>query len=196
MRHYCKCGHRFLLIICKSITDRPALECTPDCWKYLRDKRLAEAFSTTEDFEENKAGIQIEYYPEEALEVAAKHVKFAQKVESTLTEVVLQKSSRSFSGLTGERRTFVGMYVYEHFKLDMCTYGAKGGGPAVSDVYWKEGCRVPEMLVSEVMALIEKGIMSADPEAARNSIFEATITIWNSPRGPTITDIKRTMSAF
>lgn len=52
------------------------------------------------------------------------------------------------------------MYVYEHFKLDMCTYGGKGAGASVTDVYWKEGCRVPEIMASEVVTLIEKGIMS------------------------------------
>jgi len=55
------------------------------------------------------------------------------------------------------------MYVYEHFKLDSCTYGGKiGGGKAVTDVFWKEGCRVPEILASEVIALIEKGLMSSN----------------------------------
>ncbi len=48
--------------------------------------------------------------------------------------------------------------VYEHFKLDMCTF--KGTNGSVTDVFWKEGCRVPEILASEVIGLIEKGFMS------------------------------------
>lgn len=198
MRHYCKCGHRYVLTICKSIVDRPALECTPDCWKHQRDKRLAAAFSSSKDFEENKAGIQMEYYPEEALEVAAKHHKFVLKAESSLTDVVLQKSSRSFSGLSSEKRNFLAMYVYEHFKLEMCTYG-RGGGPGgqpVTDVYWKDGCRVPEILASEVIELIEKGIMSADPDQSRNSIFEATLTVLNLPRGSSVDDVKKLLKAY
>jgi len=65
--------------------------------------------------------------------------------------------------LTSGKRAFLTMYVYEHFKLDSCTYGGKiGGGKAVTDVFWKEGCRVPEILASEVIALIEKGLMSSN----------------------------------
>jgi len=53
--------------VCKSIEDREPLECNADCWKKQRGSRLADAFGTTKDFEKNKAGIKLEYYPEEAL---------------------------------------------------------------------------------------------------------------------------------
>jgi hypothetical protein len=52
------------------------------------------------------------------------------------------------------------MYVYEHFKLDMCSYKGMAADKAVTDVFWKEGCKVPEILVSEVIDLIEKGALS------------------------------------
>lgn len=51
---------------------------------------MANAFSSSKDFEENKAGIQFEYYPEDALEFAKANPKFVSKVESYLTDVVLQ----------------------------------------------------------------------------------------------------------
>ncbi len=67
---------------------------------------------------------------------------------------------RSFSGLGSGKKSFLSTLVFEHFKLDMCTYGNKNS-KTVTDVFYKEGCRVPELMVSEVMALIEKGILSA-----------------------------------
>ena len=45
----------------------------------------------------------------------------------------------------------------------MCSYGGKNSA-IVTDVFWKDGCKVPELLVSEVISLIEKGIMSASNE--------------------------------
>lgn len=156
MRHFCKCGHRYIITICKSIEDRQPLECNPDCWKQQREKRMATAFGSSKDFNENKAGIQIEYYPESVIELCKSHPKFAAKTEEFLSDVVFKKTSRSFNNLTGEKRNFVMQYVYEHFKLDMCTYGGKSGNNsiAVTDVYWKEGCRVPDMLATEVLQLM------------------------------------------
>lgn len=37
MRHYCKCRHRFVLTVCKSIQDRQPLDCNADCWKFQRN---------------------------------------------------------------------------------------------------------------------------------------------------------------
>jgi len=73
-------------------------------------------------------------------------------VEHYLTDVVLQRSSRSFINLTSAKRNLLTLYVFEHFKLDMCTYGGKvGEGKTVTDVFWKEGCRVPEILGTDVV---------------------------------------------
>lgn len=107
MRHYCECGNRFIITICKSQKDRPPLECNSDCWKKQRDSKLANAFGSAKDFDENKLGLKIEYYPDEALEFAIKHPKFSHKVETYLTDVVLEKTQRSFLNLTGERRNFL-----------------------------------------------------------------------------------------
>lgn len=89
MRHYCKCRHRFVLTVCKSIEDRQPLECNSECWKFQRNQRLANAFGSSKDFEDNKDLIQSEYFPEDVLDFAEHNLKFAQKVESLLTDVVL-----------------------------------------------------------------------------------------------------------
>ena len=102
----------------------------------------------------------MEYYPEEALAIATKNPRFAQKVEQYLTEVVRNQTARSFLNLSSAKRFFLSMYVYEHFKLDMCSYKGMAADKAVTDVFWKEGCKVPEILVSEVIDLIEKGALS------------------------------------
>jgi hypothetical protein len=90
------------------------------------------------------------------------------------------------------------MYVYEHFKLDMCTYGGKGGSnnTSVTDVFWKNGCRCPEIMASEVVMLISKGIMPNDLDASKSSVFEATIMISSIPKGSNVDDIKQHLSAF
>lgn len=158
---------------------------------------MANAFSSSKDFEENKAGIQFEYYPEEALDFAQKNPKFVSKVEGSLTDVVLQKTSRSMTNLTTAKRNFLMMYVYEHFKLDMCNYGGKKtNGMIFTDVCWKEGCRVPEILASEVVDLINKGIMKANNEDSRTTIFESTIVVSNIPKGSTINDVKKLLATF
>ena len=176
---------------------REPLECNTSCWKYQRDRKLANAFGSSKDFEENKEGIQIEYYPEDSLEFAQANPKFVKKIENQLTDIVLKQSSRSFSNLSSAKRFFLMMYVFEHFKLDMCTYGGKKTqGHNFTDVYWKEGSRVPEILASEVVDLINRGIMSATAEEQRNSIFEASIEIINIPKGSSTEDIKKLLQNF
>ena len=123
-------------------------------------------------------------------------MKFAMKVEDYLTDVTLKQSTKSFMNLTGEKRNFVMMYAYEHFKLDMCTYGGKGGTTSVTDVFWKNGCRVPEIMCTEVVTLISKGIMPNDLDASKSSVFEATIYISNIPKGSNVDDLKQHLSAF
>lgn len=112
-----------------------------------------------------------------------------------LTDIVLEKSSRSFTGLHSGKKGFLTMLVYEHFKLDMCTYGGKNM-KTVTDVFWKEGCKVPDIMVSELINLIEKGIMSANNEDQRNMIFEATLYIYNVQKGTTMDDLKKFLKNF
>ena len=78
MRHYCKCGHRYVLTVCKSLAEREPLACNADCWKRQRNKRLASAFGGSGSaVEETKAAMEKEYYPEEAVEFATQLPKFA-----------------------------------------------------------------------------------------------------------------------
>ena len=105
----------------------------------------------------------MEYYPQDSLEFAKVNPKFVLKVEGILQDVVYHKTSKSFLNLNQGKRGFITRYVYEHFKLEMCNYGNKGpSGRQVTDVLWKKGCKVPDILVSDVISLIEKGIMSSD----------------------------------
>lgn len=79
----------------------------------------------------------------------------------------------------------------------MCNYGNKvGNGKTVTDVIWKEGCKVPEIMISEVISLIEKGIMSPDREAERNKIFEASLVIYGVPKNIGIDDIKKMFPGY
>lgn len=79
----------------------------------------------------------------------------------------------------------------------MCTYGGKGANAKkVTDVFWKEGCRVPEILASEVIALIDKGLMSSNHETTRNSIFEASIVISGIPKGSGLDDVKKLLRGY
>jgi hypothetical protein len=139
--------------------------------------KLAMAFGSTPSSDSlTGEQVKLEYYPEEVLEFARDNPKFVEKCERLLTDVVLEKTTKSFSGLTPAKRAFLATLVFEHFKLDMCTYGARNA-KTVTDVFWSEGCKVPDVLVSEVMKLIERGIMSADNSENRDSIFEATLYI-------------------
>lgn len=196
MRHYCKCRHRFVLTVCKSIADRQPLECNSECWKFQRNERLASAFGSSKGFEDNKELIQSEYFPEEMLGFAESNLKFAQKVESLLTDVVLQHASRSLSGLTGAKHSFLSSYVFEHFRLDMCTYRPKLGGSTVADIFWKEGCRVPEILATEIIALVGKGIMTHNAADRRSQVFQASIMFPTIPKGSGISDIKALLPGF
>ena len=77
----------------------------------------------------------------------------------------------------------------------MCTYGGKNQ-KTVTDVFWKEGCKVPELMVSEVIGLIERGIMSSNNDDNRSQIFEATLFIFNVQKGTSIDDLKKFMVNF
>lgn len=78
----------------------------------------------------------------------------------------------------------------------MCTYRSKAGGSTVADVFWKEGCRVPEILATEIIALVEKGIMTHNANDHIYKVFQASISFPTMPKGSGIQDIKAVMQAF
>ena len=51
--------------------------------------------------------IKLEYYPEEVLEFATDHPKFVAKCEKLLTDIVLDKTARSFTALTSGKKGFL-----------------------------------------------------------------------------------------
>jgi hypothetical protein len=194
IRLYCKCGFRYIQTICKSDPDRELIECNSDCWKHQRELKIALAFATPGPLS-SKDDVRLEYYPEEVLEFGREHPKFVAKCERLLSDIVLEKAVRSFSGLTSGKKQFLQTLVFEHFKLDMCTYGGKNAR-TVTDVFWKDGCKIPDTLVSEVIKLIERGIVSANTEDNRDQIFEATLIISGVNKGTSTDDLKKFLSNF
>jgi hypothetical protein len=67
MRLFCKCGYRWIQVVCKSVMDRPQIECDTHCWKKQRDDKIANAFGNAADFNQNKSTIKFEYYPEDTI---------------------------------------------------------------------------------------------------------------------------------
>lgn len=66
-------------------------------------------------------------------------------------------STKTYSSLNSAKRQFIANLVFEHFNLDMCTYGSQGT-KRVTDVFWREGAKVPEVLVSDIATAIIKGV--------------------------------------
>ena len=86
----------------------------------------------------------------------------------------MNRSTKHYTHLQGGKRNFLTMMVHEHFKLDMCVYGQLGQ-KRVTDVFWKDGCKIPEIMCSEIASMISRGIEEVKTESNMSSIFEATI---------------------
>lgn len=87
------------------------------------------------------------------------------------------------------------MLAYETFHLDMCVYGQQGQR-RTTDVFWKEGARIPEVQISEIVDLIEKGVDAAKQEVDKSAIFEATLNVYNVQKGSTVHDLKNFLEGF
>ena len=90
----------------------------------------------------------------------------------------MNKSSKSYNNLSSQKRQYIQLLVYEHFRLDMCVYGAQGQ-KKVTDVFWREGCKIPEIMCSDIADLINKGISEVRFQADKTTIFEASLFISN-----------------
>jgi len=121
---------------------------------------------------------------------------WVKKVENTLTYIVMNKSTKSYNNLSTQKRNFVQLLVYEHFRLDMCVYGGGQGLKKVTDVFWKEGCKIPEIMCSEIAELINKGIEEVRQESKMSTIFEASINIYNVPTSSGFDTLKKFLSNF
>jgi len=100
LRVYCKCGCKWVNVVCKSNPDRPPIDCDTRCWKKQRDSRIANAFGTSADFAANKDKVKFEYYPEEALQFATENLTWVKKLENILTRIVMDKGTKSYTYLT------------------------------------------------------------------------------------------------
>ena len=78
----------------------------------------------------------------------------------------------------------------------MCAYRCKPGGPSIAEVFWKEGCRVPDILATEIIALVKKGIMTHNVADRRGQVFQASLSFPAIPKGLGITDIKTLLPGF
>jgi len=109
-------------VICNSLAERDPIECNARCWKLQRDENMAKILNPHE-YQKYRDTIKFEYYPDEAIEFAQENMQWVKKIEAHLTYCVLNKSSKSYSSLSGGKRRFLDLLVHEHFLLDMCSYG-------------------------------------------------------------------------
>lgn len=122
-------------------------------------------------------------------------MEWAKKIEATLIYIAMNKQQKSYANLSSQKKAFLGTMVYEHFNLDMCTYGQQGQ-KRTTDVFWREGCKVPQILCSEIADLINKGIDQVRHESDKATIFEASIHIANVPNGNSIDTLKKFLGNF
>jgi len=78
----------------------------------------------------------------------------------------------------------------------MCVYGGHQGQKKVTDVFWREGCKIPEIMCSEIAELISKGVEEVRQESKLSTIFEATINIYGVPTGSGFDTLKKFLSSF
>ena len=101
----------------------------------------------------------------------------------------MNKSFKSYTHL-GERRAFLQLLVFEHFKLDMCTYGCHCQ-KKTTDVFYREGAKIPEIHCTEIAVLISKGINEIHDVTNVKKIFEASLIITNFPVNSTLDTLKK-----
>lgn len=63
-------------------------------------------------------------------------------------------------------------------------------------MFWREGCKIPEIMCSEIAELISKGIDEVKHESKMSSIFEASINISGVPSGYGMDKLKLFLSGF
>lgn len=148
-----------MLAQCKATLEKetPKLECNAACVKHQRQEKLKKAFAEAGNDKKKalkniKETFEQEYYPDEAIQFAVKDLRFALKVEKILSDIVLTKKTYTFHGISPYRKSFLNTLVFEHFKLDVCAYGKNAKN--ITDVFWKEGSRIPTMMVTEIASLI------------------------------------------
>jgi hypothetical protein len=181
--------------MCNSDSEKPKIECDAGCWKKKRDDAFFQQTSTKAVFKENREKIRFDYYPEEQLSWAIENPEAAKKIEDSLTYIVLNKSTKSWTHLFGDRRNFLQLLVFEHFFLDMITYGGQGQ-KKTTDVRYTVGAKVPEIMCSEIAGLINRGIHEVRKEADKKTIFEASLIVTNVGLMTTIDTLKKFLANF
>lgn len=77
----------------------------------------------------------------------------------------------------------------------MCVYGGQGQ-KKVTDVFWRDGCKIPEIMCSEIAEMITKGIYEVKHESKMSTIFEASLNFYNVPIGSSFDTLKKFLSNF
>jgi len=77
----------------------------------------------------------------------------------------------------------------------MCTYGGSGQ-KKTTDVFYKEGAKVPEIMCSEIATMIKNGIHEVRSAADKKSIFEASLMFTNVSLSATLDTLKKFLSNF
>lgn len=122
-------------------------------------------------------------------------MEWCRKIETHLTYIVLNKSSKSYASLSSAKAQWLSLLVYEHFQLDLCKYGHQGQ-KRTTDVFWREGCKVPQIMCTEIADLINKGIDEVRLQSSKTTIFEASIHINNVSQGYNIDHLKKFLGNF
>lgn len=198
----CNCGYRHIIGVCNRFAEgfeeeeEKKIECNAECAKNKRDAQIAKAFATKD--EKKQKELRADYYPESLIEFAKENLKTVVKIEKIFEEVVKTKSSKSLPQIEGGLKRYIAILAKEHYFIDICTYGGRHkNASSVTDVYYKdENSQVPATLLSDYVKLINKGILSNDPEERKNKLFEASLKISELPMGGSLEDLKRNLIGF
>ena len=131
------------------------------------------------------------------IEFAKENMKFVLRIEKILEAVVKEKTYKTLPDIDPGKKGFVSTLMNENYALEWQTYG--GGKTSLkqsTDVHYKEGeSRIPETLLSDVVKLIQRGILG-EPGEQKKMLFEATLHVYDVPRGCTLDDLRRSIVGF
>ncbi len=111
-----------------------------------------------------------------------------------LNSVVYSKEDGvSLPEMQGEKKLWICKLVKDHYYLKFTSYG--NSMKRVIDVYYTEDSRIPELLLSEYVRLISKGILSSSSKERKNP-FMASMYIYNVSREHSLDELKELIPDF
>lgn len=125
---------------------------------------------------------------------ASKNASFVQKIESVLNSIVYSKGDGvSMPEMQGEKKLWICKLVKDHYYLKYTSYG--NSLKRVIDVYYTDDSRIPEVLLSEYVRLIQKGVLSSSTKERKNP-FNASLYIYNVSREHSLDELKDLINDF